>query len=45
MRAALGEAEIAALDDDFRAQLGRGDSAGVVGVVADFSVGLVVART
>ena len=37
----LGEAEVAALDDDLRAQLWRGDAACVVGVVADFGVGLV----
>ena len=36
----LGEAEVAALDDNFRAQLRCGDSACVVGVVGDFGVGL-----
>ena len=36
----LGEAEIAALDDYFRAKFGRGDSASVIGVVGDFGVGL-----
>ncbi len=40
MRAVLGEAEVAALDDDLRAKFGRGDSACVVGVVGDFGVGL-----
>ena len=36
----LGEAEVAAFDDNFRAKLRRGDSASVVGVVGDFGVGL-----
>ena len=36
----LGEAEVAAFDDNFRAKFGRGDSACVVGVVGDFGVGL-----
>ena len=40
MRACLGEAEVAAFDDNLRAKLRRGDSACVVGVVGDFGVGL-----
>ena len=36
----LSEAEIAALDDNFRAQLGCADSACIVGVVGDLGVSL-----
>ncbi len=39
--AALGEAEVAALDHDFHAQLFSGDPARVVAVVADVSIGLI----
>ena len=35
----LREAEIAALDDYFAAQLGRRDPASIVGMVTDFGVG------
>ena len=37
---ALGETEIAALDDDLAAQLACGDAAKVIGMVAHVGIGL-----